>query len=188
MAEDRRVRKTKRAIQNVLCELTKKKKLNEITVKELCALADINKSTFYLHYRDIYDLANSIKNIMVKDICDIIDEYPYNETIEKAPEIWSRVAKNHFKEPNDLGVLVRRPGMEFIAREIENAVIDTLMNKFVLAGMERNSDEFFHHHLYVTFIISGYMGVLHEFNVSEMEHAMIEVSKRINDGFFVKID
>ena len=49
MAEDRRVRKTKKAIQDVFCELTKEKKLNEITIKELCARADINKSTFYLH-------------------------------------------------------------------------------------------------------------------------------------------
>ena len=61
MAEDRRVRKTKKAICDVFCELTKDKKLNEITIKELCAKADINKSTFYLHYRDIYDLAEMIE-------------------------------------------------------------------------------------------------------------------------------
>ena len=34
MAEDRRVRKTKKAICDVFCELTKDKKLNEITIKE----------------------------------------------------------------------------------------------------------------------------------------------------------
>ena len=65
MAEDRRVRKTKKAIQDVFCEMTKEKKLNEITVKELCARADINKSTFYLHYRDVFDLADSIQNILI---------------------------------------------------------------------------------------------------------------------------
>ena len=40
MAEDRRVRKTKKAIQDVFCEMTKEKKLNEITVKELCLLTE----------------------------------------------------------------------------------------------------------------------------------------------------
>lgn len=69
MAEDRRVRKTKKAIQDVFCELTKEKKLNEITIKELCAKADINKSTFYLHYRDIYDLAASIQGMLIQDVC-----------------------------------------------------------------------------------------------------------------------
>ena len=69
MAEDRRVRKTKKAICDVFCELTKDKKLNEITIKELCAKADINKSTFYLHYRDIYDLAETIENELIRDVC-----------------------------------------------------------------------------------------------------------------------
>lgn len=187
MAEDRRVRKTKKAIQDVFCELTKEKKLNEITIKELCAKADINKSTFYLHYRDIYDLANSIQNILIGDVCKIIDEYPYNETIAKAPEMWSRIAMAHFKNSNDLGALMRRPGLSFMVREMEKAVVETIMDKFVAAGMKLHSDDYFHHHLYVTFVISGYMGVLREFDVSEMEHAMLEVSKRINNGFEVEV-
>lgn len=188
MAEDRRVRKTKKAIQDVFCEMTKDKKLNEITVKELCARADINKSTFYLHYRDVYDLADSIQSILIKDVCAIIDEYSYDETISKAPEIWRRIAEAHFKDSKDLGALMRRPGMSSLVREFERAVIDTIMNKYVTAGMKMDSEEYFHHHLYVTFIINGYLGVLREFEVSEMESAMIEVSKRIGTGFVVEIN
>ena len=187
MAEDRRVRKTKKAIQDVFCEMTKEKKLNEITVKELCARADINKSTFYLHYRDVFDLADSIQNILIEDVCAIINEYPYNEMINKAPEIWTRIAKAHFKDFKDLGAVMRRPGMLSLVQEFERAVIDTIMDKFVDAGMKRGSEEYFHHHLYVTFIINGYMGVLREFEVSEMESAMVEVSKRISTGFIVEI-
>lgn len=185
MAEDRRVRKTKKAIQDVFCELTKEKKLNEITIKELCAKADINKSTFYLHYRDIYNLADSIQSILIRDVCSIIDEYPYNETIRKAPEMWKRIADTHFKDSNDLGMLMRRPGMQSLVQEFERAVIDTIMKKFVDAGMKANSEEFFQHHLYVTFVINGYIGVLREFDVSEMEAAMLEVSKRLSTGFMV---
>ena len=181
MAEDRRVRKTKKAIQDVFCEMVEGKKLNEITVKELCARADINKSTFYLHYRDIYDLANSIQSILIRDVCAIIDEYPYNEIISKAPEMWSRIAQAHFKDSKDLGALMRKPGMSSL-------VIDTIMNKFVAAGMKVNSDAYFHHHLYVTFVINGYVGVLREFDVLEMEAAMLELSKRISTGFIVEIE
>ncbi|MCM1158677.1 MAG: TetR/AcrR family transcriptional regulator [Bacteroidales bacterium] len=187
MAEDRRVRKTKKAIQDVFCELTKEKRLNEITVKELCAKADINKSTFYLHYRDIYDLANSIQSILIEDVCAIIDEYPYDETISKAPEMWSRIAQTHFKDSKDLGVLMGRPGMLSMVWELEAAVVDTIMKKFVNAGMKENSAAYFQHHLYVTFIINGYLGVLRAFDVSEMEEAMLEVSKRISTGFNVEI-
>ncbi|MDE6626302.1 MAG: TetR/AcrR family transcriptional regulator [Lachnospiraceae bacterium] len=187
MAEDRRVRKTKKAIQDAFCEMSKDKKLNEITIKELCARADINKSTFYLHYRDIYDLANSIQEILIQDVCAIIEEYPYDETIRKAPEMWKRIADTHFKDSNDLGMLMQRPGMQPLVREFERAVIDVIMNKFVEAGMRENSEAFFQHHLYVTFIINGYVGVLREFDVSEMEAAMLEVSKRLDTGFSVEL-
>jgi len=106
MAEDRRVRKTRKAIRDVFCELTKEKKLNEITIKELCALADINKSTFYLHYKDIYDLADSIQTTLIKGVCEIIDEYTYDIIISKAPEIWKKVAEKYFKDSNDVGMLM----------------------------------------------------------------------------------
>lgn len=188
MTEDRRVRKTKKAIYDVFFELTKEKKLNEITIKELCAQADINKSTFYLHYRDIYDLANSIQSTFVDDVCSVIEEYPYDETIEKAPEIWGRVAKKYFKDSNDIGMLLRRPGMQSMSQALERGAIDAIMNKFVAAGMKKDSEDYFHHHLYVTFVINGYVGVLREFDVSEMKTAMIEVSKRISTGFVVEIN
>jgi AcrR family transcriptional regulator len=183
---DRRVRKTKKAIQDVFCELMKEKSLNEITVKELCALADINKSTFYLHYHDIYDLANKIQESLVADICGIIDEYSYDEVITKAPEMWIKIAKAHFKDSNDLGVLMRSQGMMPFMRQFECAIIEHIMDKFVAAGLERNSETYYQHHLYVTFVINGYMGVLREFDVSDMENAMVEVSKRISTGFDVK--
>jgi len=188
MPEDRRVRKTKKAIQDVFCEMTKERNLNEITVKELCTKADINKSTFYLHYHDIYDLANQIQDILIRDVCAIIDEYPYEETITKAPEMWIKIARAHFKDSNDLGSIMRQTGMMPLIRKFEGAVIEHIMDKFVSAGMERNSESYFQHHLYVTFVINGYLGVLREFDVSDMETAMVEVSKRLGTGFNIVIE
>jgi len=83
---------------------------------------------------------------------------------------------------------MQRPGMSVMAQELERCAIDTIMNKFVAAGMKKDSADYFHHHLYVTFIINGYIGVLKEFNVSDMADAMDEVSKRLSTGFVVEIE
>lgn len=48
---DRRIRKTETALQNALKELLKTKKLSNISVKELCEKADVNRNTFYSHYQ-----------------------------------------------------------------------------------------------------------------------------------------
>lgn len=54
--EDRRVRLTKRAIRESLVELMQERPISKISVKMICEAADINRSTFYAHYTDQYDL------------------------------------------------------------------------------------------------------------------------------------
>jgi AcrR family transcriptional regulator len=40
----------------------KTRPITNITIKELCALADVSRPTFYAHYRDQYDLLQSIED------------------------------------------------------------------------------------------------------------------------------
>ena len=54
--EDRRARKTERALRQALSELLCQKPIQEITIDELTRKADIHRATFYTHYKDIYDL------------------------------------------------------------------------------------------------------------------------------------
>ena len=65
---DIRIRKTEQAIKNAFIELRSKKPLEKITVKELCELAMINKSTFYSHYEDIYALSETMEQETVASI------------------------------------------------------------------------------------------------------------------------
>ena len=58
---DRRTEYTKMVIKDSLYKLLEKKHLSEITVKELCEMADINRATFYRNYQDIYDLFEKLE-------------------------------------------------------------------------------------------------------------------------------
>lgn len=73
---DRRVRKTKTQLRIGLAKLMQNKSINEITVKELVDEVDINRSTFYLHYTDIYNLFEEIENDLLKEIVQVIDTHP----------------------------------------------------------------------------------------------------------------
>ena len=53
---DRKTRYTRMVLQDSLIELMKEKPISKITIKELCEKADINRTTFYAHYTDQYDL------------------------------------------------------------------------------------------------------------------------------------
>ena len=56
MKDDRRTLYTLRVIREVFLALLEEKPLNKISIQELCTLADISRTTFYAHYKDIYDL------------------------------------------------------------------------------------------------------------------------------------
>lgn len=58
--EDRRSAYSKRVIRESLLALMQDKPLNKITVREICERADVNRSTFYAYYEDIYDLHRAI--------------------------------------------------------------------------------------------------------------------------------
>ena len=60
--EDRRVKRTKKALRDCLFQLLDEKTVEEITVKELTAMADINRSTFYFYYKDIDDMIMQIQD------------------------------------------------------------------------------------------------------------------------------
>ncbi len=72
---DLRVIKTKKRIKQVFLELIGKKELKKITVTELARLAEINKGTFYLHYKDIYELYSEVTRERINDALDDISFY-----------------------------------------------------------------------------------------------------------------
>lgn len=60
MAEDKRIRKTKRYIKQTLIEVLTEKPFEQITVTELCKRADISRITFYAHYNDKFALVDEM--------------------------------------------------------------------------------------------------------------------------------
>ena len=73
---DRRVRKTKMQLRQGLARLMQKKSIKEITVKELVDEVDINRSTFYLHYTDIYQMLEKIEEEAMADIREAMEGCP----------------------------------------------------------------------------------------------------------------
>lgn len=72
---DSRVRRTKRLLRQGLTELLKEKSIKKITVRELSERVDINRGTFYLHYKDIYDLVAQIEQELFDEFETILQNY-----------------------------------------------------------------------------------------------------------------
>lgn len=73
MAEDRRVRKSKRAIKQAFIQLLKENNLDCITIQQISDLADVNRGTFYLNYEDKYALLDEMENEQIEKIKGFVD-------------------------------------------------------------------------------------------------------------------
>ena len=61
---DPRVKRTRQLLQNAMLELVQEKPMENITVQDIAARAEVNRATFYAHFED----KNALMNYMVRDM------------------------------------------------------------------------------------------------------------------------
>lgn len=80
---DKRILKTKSQLKFALANILKDKNIEDISIVELTSLAEINRKTFYLHYKDILEIYNEIKNELLNNLKTIINTFNFKvENIE----------------------------------------------------------------------------------------------------------
>ena len=70
---DMRIIKSRAALKSALLELMKKKSITNISIKELCLKAGLNRSTFYANYADIYALLSDVYLDIFNGISTFLD-------------------------------------------------------------------------------------------------------------------
>ena len=66
--EDRRVAMTKRMLKDALTGMLRETDIYHVSIRELCQRADVNRTTFYKHYGNQFDLLAD----MEKDLLDFL--------------------------------------------------------------------------------------------------------------------
>lgn len=82
-SEDLRVQKTIDAIQKTFEEMICEMDYDQITVKELCERARINKKTFYRYYNVLDDLLAELQEILTREYLERIADYRIPEELDK---------------------------------------------------------------------------------------------------------
>ena len=82
---DKRIEATLERVYHAYFKEKKKKSISEIKVIDICKWAEINKTTFYRHFRDIYDLADWAENQLIEEM---ISHYQHMDQLLSHPEIY----------------------------------------------------------------------------------------------------
>jgi AcrR family transcriptional regulator len=71
---DRRILRTKEAIRDAVIDLIAEKGFEAVSVSDISERANINRGTFYLHYKDKYDLLEQIEAGIIQEMKVMIGE------------------------------------------------------------------------------------------------------------------
>ena len=97
--EDRRVRRTKKLLTQGLIQLMQEKQIKDITVRELADLVDVNRGTFYLYYRDIFDMLEQIETEIFERFNQIISAHQEGRILSQTQPMFSDLF--HFIAENE---------------------------------------------------------------------------------------
>lgn len=142
--EDLRIKKTYKALVNAMIVILSRRNFNRITVNDLCEEALISRATFYVHFKDKYDLLKYCLLDVRKDIIKNIYDYQQLEIlINKFMHENQKIITNILKDANSetLGLiedLISSIIDIFIKRNVGNAIEDinyTILSNFCTGGI-----------------------------------------------------
>lgn len=73
---NQRVMLTKELIHRALIELLKHQDIHKISIRELCGIAGINRTTFYNHYGSQYDVLSEMEQVFLDNITSFLSHEP----------------------------------------------------------------------------------------------------------------
>lgn len=115
MKTDPRNRYTRQVIAEAFLQLLQHKGIAKITVKEVCEIAQINRGTFYRHYKDCYDLFEQLQDKALTELDEILTRTRTQGVQPVLTSLLQTIQDDRWL----LGILVRKGGdNDFLHRAV----------------------------------------------------------------------
>lgn len=177
--EDRRVRRTKKLLTQALTELLQKKQVNEITVKELTDLADMNRGTFYMYYKDIFDMLEKIEDELFQKLDVIAQSHEHGDPTQQVKPILLDLFRFIEENQEMCRVLLSPNGdMNFLHRLYE-AIRERSLEIWKDQMGSLDEKEFDYRYSFVIFGCAGMIRAWVNRNCQETDMQMAELADRM---------
>lgn len=153
---NRRVRDTKARIKNTFLELIQEKRYSEITVTELSERANINRSTFYLYYKNVFDLIDKIENEFIITISEALDQISREDYIAGQHPQHIRVFNIILQNIKVYSILTSENGDIDFFHKLSEKMCDTLCRHWKLSCNNNMPTSL---KLYSSYVVYGILGL-----------------------------
>ena len=165
-------------LKDSLMELMRQKSISKITIKALCEKADINRTTFYAHYTDQFQLLKSIEDETLSWVKETIAGFHGKTGKDDFTRNIEKVFEYLVENKNHIQVLMSEQGDIDFQRNLLAVLYEQcgiwLMDDIDLAKSE----------LYFVFLVNGSIGLIQHWLKNGLKETASEMSELIYDMRF----
>ncbi|TFJ92409.1 TetR/AcrR family transcriptional regulator [Lentibacillus salicampi] len=176
---DRRKKYTRMVLKDSLINLLKTKQISAITVKEICTDADINRSTFYSHYHDQFDLLEQIEEELIADLNTYLNQYNFEQEAE-ALKMTEKLLEYVVSKRDICRTLLSGNG----DHSFERRVMDVARTFLIKNWIDNNEVDPDISEYAGTFLISGSIYVIKNWLANDMDKSPKQMAELINSFRF----
>jgi len=171
--ENRKSRYTKMVIRESLMELMKAQSILSVSVKDICELADISRSTFYDHYKDQYDLLKQIEDETLAYFEDMLNRYKDKQTQKETSQMVEEMLTYIANNGNTIQVLLSENGdIDFQKKLLFHFVMHNQITKYFSEKQDDESKIY-----YSAFMVHGAIGLIQHWLKNNMAMPVPQLAK-----------
>ncbi len=173
---DKRCRKTRKAIKTSLVKLMCEKDISDITITEIAEEADINRKTFYAHYRNLYDILDEVENDLIEKLFHILDNADILKSMYNPYPLFKELTNEINKDFEFYKLLVQSKNYNSLLNKIQGIFKERfleLSNETI--KMDRETLSFV-----IDFISSGITSVYKEWFSSDRNVSLEQLTKSLS--------
>lgn len=163
MKKDLRIIKTENSLRISLTKLLKEKTFEEIKVSDICVEALVNRSTFYAHYNDKYELLMDLIKELKNSILSKVDSKNYKNDLKGYYLNLINALLDYIELEND----IYKP---IIINNRNSIVMDILLDEISKDVIEKFNNSNVKYKIPVDILTKFYLGALVSVCVSFLEN------------------
>lgn len=171
---DARILKTKRNTRKALISLLKIKKYDDISVKDICEEAGVSRGTFYLHYKDKFDLVQQYQYEITKEGSKRVQNLLHSER----HLLYYHMLNFWNNEAELLLLLISKNGSPYIQNQLKEMLqYNAKVNVFphIKVGPFSQQEQ----HYFIIFLSNAIFGVIQEWVNNGQQETPKELSEII---------
>ena len=173
---DRRVLKTKRAIKNALMHLLNDRDINDITISDIAAQADINRKTFYNYYSGVHEVIDEMENDIISHVDEALTDIDFIDNLENPYLIFEKLTSVISTDMDTFGYLLgMNTNVGLMSKMVD--LLKAKVKSVILPVVELDELQL---NLMLEFMVSGVVAVFKRWFNSDRSVSIDEISRQMN--------